>query len=372
MQDRRRRTAPHLPPPAGPVLLPRERQSSSTGPSGTPGPSGSPGASGSADSEQDRAAAGGPAGGSGTGAGAGTGPASGTGAGSGTTGSGGSSGSSGSGGPGSPAGSPGPGSPSDDNPFAPPPEGRPDQPWRPRRPEGGPGDGGSGSDRSGWGSQWSSRQPGRSPDGFGSRPGGRDGQNGRDGGQDGPEGGRGGGLRWDPTDPIQRRARYALLGGMWAFFFALFDFPEIALLLGSLALYWGASALRNKPADGSSRDGRDGRQNPALTGAASRNTAGTPTATAGTAAQPAPAPGHTAGAPFPSASSASNRQQTTAAVSGLVTAGIALAIVAATFTVQLVYRDYYTCLNDALTKTGQLSCNDELPRSLVPVFGVKE
>ncbi|WP_079023587.1 hypothetical protein [Streptomyces odonnellii] len=364
MQDRRRRTALHLPPPAGPVLLPRERQSSSTGPSGTPGPSGSPGASGSADSEQDRAPAGGPAGGSGSGTGAGTGTASGTGAGagtdsgSGTTGSGGSSGSAGS---------------SDDNPFAPPPEGRPDQPWRPRRPEGGPGDGGSGSDRSGWGSQWSSRQPGRSPDGFGSRPGGRDGQNGRDGGQDGPESGRGGGLRWDPTDPIQRRARYALLGGMWAFFFALFDFPEIALLLGSLALYWGASSLRNKPADASSRDGRDGRQNPALAGAASRNnTAGTPTTTAGSAAQPAPAPGHTAGAPFPSASSASSRQQTTAAVSGLVTAGIALAIVAATFTVQLVYRDYYTCLNDALTKTGQLSCNDELPRSLVPVFGVKE
>ncbi|MFE2594948.1 hypothetical protein ACFXCZ_00370 [Streptomyces sp. NPDC059396] len=379
MQDRRRRTAPHLPPPAGPVLLPRERQSSSTGPSGTPGPSGSAGsagASGSADPEQGQAPAGGPAGGSGSGAntGSGTGPASGTGTGagtstgtgSGTAGSGGSSGSADSGGS----------SDTDDNPFAPPPEGRPDQPWRPRHPEGGTGDGGSGSDRSGWGSQWSSRQPGRSPDGFGSRPGGqngRDGQNnGRDGGQDGPEGGRGGGLRWDPTDPIQRRARYALLGGMWAFFFALFDFPEIALLLGSLALYWGVSSLRNKPADASPGAGRDSRQNPALTGAASRTTPSTPDAPSGTAAQRAPVPGHTAGAPFPAASSAASRQQTTAAVSGLVTAGIALAIVAATFTVQLVYRDYYTCLNDALTKTGQLSCNDELPRSLIPVFGVKE
>ncbi|TXS26981.1 hypothetical protein [Streptomyces sp. gb1(2016)] len=48
----------------------------------------------------------------------------------------------------------------------------------------------------------------------------------------GPEGNPGG-LRWDPTDPAQRRARYAVLGGMWAFFFALFDFPEIAMLLGT-------------------------------------------------------------------------------------------------------------------------------------------
>jgi len=57
--------------------------------------------------------------------------------------------------------------PDDDNPFAPPPENAPDRPWQPRRPAGGaPEDG-----QSPWGSQWSDQQPGRSPGGFGERPG---------------------------------------------------------------------------------------------------------------------------------------------------------------------------------------------------------
>ncbi|MFP1627610.1 hypothetical protein ACLB9X_21125 [Streptomyces sp. 5K101] len=247
----------------------------------------------------------------------------------------------------------------DDNPFAPPPEGRPDQPWRPRRPlndgssadgrsQGSSGSSGDSSDGSGgsrgaggtdgsngsngsqWGSQWSSRQPGRSSGGFGGRPGGQ-----RD--QNGPEGGGPGGLRWDPTDPVQRRARYALLGGMWAFFFALFDFPEIALLLGALAVYWAFSSLRAKPR----------RATPEAV------TSGAPSS---------------ASAPSPQ----SNRPQITAAMSGLVMAAIALLIVAASFTAQLVYRDYYTCVNDALTKSGQLACNDLLPEPLRDVLGVKE
>ncbi|MFJ8001000.1 hypothetical protein ACIQ7D_28390 [Streptomyces sp. NPDC096310] len=336
MQDRRRRTALHLPPPSGPVLLPRERQSSSTGPS-----------SGSGPKEPGPSVTSGPSDTSGT-----SGPG---GSGSGGSDSGG-SGPAGSGRSGSGSGRSGSGGSADDNPFAPPPEGRPDQPWQPRHPESGGGqdgqDGGSG--RGGWGSQWSSRQPGRSSGGFGSRPGGQgsgpNGQNGPANGQDGQETGRGGGPRWDPTDPAQRRARYALLGGMWAFFFALFDLPDIALLLGALAVYWGASSLRartrtRKPSDGASAPG---------------------------SGQPVPAnrrdqPGQSG----PSGQIAT-RSLTTAAVSGLVAAGLALAIVATTFTVQLVYRDYYTCVNDALTKTGQLSCNDLLPRSLEPVFGVKE
>ncbi|HEY9329140.1 MAG TPA: hypothetical protein VIS09_13030, partial [Streptomyces sp.] len=151
----------------------------------------------------------------------------------------------------SPAGSSGP---QDDNPFAPPPEDRPDQPWQPRHPanggthgedDGASGDapeGGSSDNRPVWGSQWSSHQPGRQNGNFGGRPTGPGGPN----GQGGPESPRGG-LRWDPTDPVQRRARYSLLSGMWAFFFALFDFPEIALLLGALATYWSISALRAKP-----------------------------------------------------------------------------------------------------------------------------
>uniref|UniRef100_A0AAU2V461 Integral membrane protein n=1 Tax=Streptomyces sp. NBC_00003 TaxID=2903608 RepID=A0AAU2V461_9ACTN len=217
--------------------------------------------------------------------------------------------------------------PADDNPFAPPPEGRPDQPWQPRRPESGEGHDQQGSP---WGSQWSDQQPGRAPGGFGQRP-------------ERPEGGPGQnpppppGLRWDPTDPSQRRARYALLSGMWAFFFALFDMPEVALLLGALGLYWAISSLRAKPKPPQA-----------------------PSATS-------PAPAAPTAPPAPQ-----GRPQMTAAVTGLVTAVLALTVVASTYTMQIVYRDYYTCVDDALTKSGQLACNDLLPEKLVPLFGVKE
>lgn len=88
---------------------------------------------------------------------------------------------------------------------------------------------------------------------------------------------------------------------------------------------------------------------------------------------PAPVTGSTAAAAPPGTNylQRGSRQQTTAAVSGLVTGLIALLIVATSFTVQLVYRDYYTCVNDALTKSGQLTCNDLLPKPLEPLFGVK-
>ncbi|MFE1249237.1 hypothetical protein [Streptomyces sp. NPDC058741] len=201
----------------------------------------------------------------------------------------------------------------EDNPFAPPPEGTPDRPWQPRRPSGDGEQGDGERDRAPWGSRWSDRQPGRSPDGFGERPrGGPEGQGG------GPQSG-GPKLRWDPTDPAQRRARYALLSGMWAFFFALFSWPYVALLLGALALYWAISSLRAKPR-GSDPD--------------------------------APAPAQ------------QGRPQTTAAVSGLVTASLAIALVAASFTAQLIYRDYYTCTNDALTNEAKQSCSRLLPQEL--------
>ncbi|WP_031477559.1 hypothetical protein [Streptomyces bicolor] len=207
----------------------------------------------------------------------------------------------------------------DDNPFAPPPEGTPDRPWQPRRPSGEDGSRGSGEGDSPWGSQWSDRQPGRSSSGFGDRP---------RGGQDGPGGGgTGTGMRWDPTDPVQRRARFALLSGMWAFFFALFSWPYVALLLGALALYWGISSLRAKPR---------------------------------TPDPDNPAPQQT------------GRPQTTAAVSGLVTASLAIAVVAAGFTAQMVYSDYYTCTNDALTNEAKQSCNELLPEELRGVLGNTE
>ncbi|MFE9683504.1 hypothetical protein [Streptomyces sp. NPDC006285] len=224
-----------------------------------------------------------------------------------------------------------PGNPSDDNPFAPPPEGTPDRPWQPRRPAGDQG-GQSGQDGAGspWGSQWSDRQPGRAPGGrFGDKPGSGS-PGGSGGGQGGPEGsgGPGAGMRWDPSDPAQRRARYALLSGMWAFFFALFSWPYVALLLGALALYWAISALREKPRP--------------------------------------PDPD------TPAPPSQSSKPQTTAAVSGLVTASLALALVATTFTAQLVYRDYYTCVNDSLTNTAKKSCDELLPEQLQGLLGTRD
>ncbi|MFD7431170.1 hypothetical protein ACFV6Z_29580 [Streptomyces sp. NPDC059818] len=338
MPDRRRRTAFRHPLPERSSLLMRERQSPTPGSSSSPSSS-SPSSSSSSSSPS------------------------------------GSSGSSGS-------------RPEDDNPFAPPPEDRPDQPWQPRHPvnggthgngenNGDGGDapeGGSPDNRPVWGSQWSSHQPGRQSGDFGGRPAGPAGPNGQGGGRNGQEG-KPGGMRWDPTDPVQRRARYSLLAGMWAFFFAIFDLPEIALLLGALATYWSISALRAKPKEPSTAGETSA-------GSSSGTAAGTPAdaqgagtgggaATAGAAATPgtaAAAPG-ASGTAFAQRGS---RQQTTAAVSGLVTALIALAIVATSFTVQLVYRDYYTCVNDALTKSGQVSCNDLLPKPLEPLFGVKK
>lgn len=306
MPDRRRRTAFRLPLPERAPMMLRERQSSSPGSSSSSG-----------SSPQD------------------------------------SSGSSGS------------SKPQDDNPFAAPPENRPDQPWQPRHPARSGDDGNEGDDRSGesgerpsWGSKWSNQQPGRQNGGFGSRPGGT-GPGGQGGGKGGPDGSPGG-VRWDPTDPAQRRARYAVLGGMWAFFFALFDFPEIALLLGALSVYWSVSALRAKPKSPSS---------PSSTHATAEDVAGTARpAVTGDTGDGATGDGAARGTGRPGY----GRPQTTAAVSGLVTALLALSIVATTFTVQLVYRDYYTCVNDALTKSGALACNDLLPEPLEPFFGVKK
>ncbi|MGI5445101.1 hypothetical protein ACQEVM_05040 [Streptomyces sp. CA-243310] len=190
----------------------------------------------------------------------------------------------------------------DDNPFAAPPEGRPDQPWQPRG--GGPG---QGQDR-------------------GSDP----------SGPDGP-------ARWDPTDPIQRRARYALLAGMWGFFFGIFGIPSVGLLLGALAMYWGISALRGRPAEPATDAGSPD--------------SGPTTATATTTPAPAttPTPGGLA-ALGPAA-----RPQRTAAISGLVTASLALLLAMSSYALQLAYKDFYVCREDALTKTAELQCNTLLP-----------
>ncbi|MER5964147.1 hypothetical protein [Streptomyces sp. NPDC002057] len=237
----------------------------------------------------------------------------------------------------------------DNNPFAPPPEGRPDQPWQPRRPEGSD-DEPSGTPDSSDG-RWSPRQPGPSNDGFGRGPE-RQGKPEGGGGQGG--GGRQG-LRWDPTDPAQRRARYAILAGMWAFFFAIFEIPELALLLGALGLYWAISSLRAKPKAAAELSSTSQPETPA-------------------ASQPSGQPaGQPTGRPSgQGATAAPLRSMRTAAISGLVAASVALLIVAVGFTMQLVYSDFYECRDDALTHAGQLACNDLLPKPLRAGFGVRE
>ncbi|RNG14306.1 hypothetical protein EEJ42_31495, partial [Streptomyces botrytidirepellens] len=176
----------------------------------------------------------------------------------------------------------------------------------------------------------------------------------RPSGPGGQGGGPGGPRGWDPTDPAQRRARYALLAGMWAFFFALFSLAQIALLLGALALYWGISALRAKP-----------RRTATATSAAVSGTGNAPLNA------PPPPPGATP-ARLPAPGSDSSKPQSTAAISGLVTGGLALAIVAATFSFQIVYKDYYSCVDDALTQTSRHACENQLPKELRPLLSTGE
>lgn len=284
----------------------------------------------------------------------------------------------------------------EDNPFAAPPEGRPDRPWQPRRgtdsergsgtgtDTSGPGSQGPGSPdgpggrsdgedsaedsggrRSSWGSQWSSRQPGRQSGGFGSAGGNGDGNsngngNGNGGGGFGSGGSRG--MRWDPTDPLQRHARYSLHTGIWALFFALFSLPEVALLLGALSLYWGINALRagGKPA---STEGTSERSRGDSGAAASaEDVAGSDRTTTPDRPKAAPA------VPVSATPAQAAKSRTTAAVSGLITASLALAVVAATFTFQSVYREYFVCTQDALTQSSREDCKELLPSELRPLL----
>jgi hypothetical protein len=285
-----------------------------------------------------------------------------------------------------------------DNPFAPPPKGAQPQPWQPRHPvptaveadgpaerpdgwEGHDGPDGPEDARPTGGERWSSRQPaphnGGTPDQgpFGTGPGGMmspgygpgsgrppqpgPGQGpsgpGSPGGPTGP--GQGGpqsvGPRFDFTDPVQRRARYSLLSGMWALFFGLFGLPQVALLLGALALYWGVSALRGKakpPSDGS--EAERPAPHPAWNAAGPSQSR---------AARPVPASGPGGMAPY---GPGQHKPQFTSAVCGTIAAALALTIVAVTFSFQIVYKNYYDCVNDALTQPGRQACAKLLPSML--------
>lgn len=272
----------------------------------------------------------------------------------------------------------------EDNPFAAPPEGQPDTPWQPRHQAGshggpgtdaghggqgdadgsgpdssggGSGDGretGSDRDRPAWGSHWSSRQPGRQSGGFG----GSGGDDGDGNGRSGPGGGLARGMRWDPTDPSQRHARYSLHTGVWALFFSLFSLPEVALLLGALSVYWGISALRgDKPASAPGSSGKRGGPR-----ATAEDVAGSDRTEPAPARKPAPQ------IPVAVSPAQAAKSRTTAAVSGLITASLALAVVAATFTFQQVYSEYFTCTEDALTQSSREDCTKLLPPELRPLL----
>jgi hypothetical protein len=219
------------------------------------------------------------------------------------------------------------------NPFAPPPKGSPEQPWQPRLPADQPG-----------------QQP--QPPFGGSHP---------------PSGGPGGsddsgaGPRFDMTDPAQRRARYALLAGMWGLFFGLFNLPEMALLLGALALYWGISSLCAKPkeeAEEGTGTGTGMGRSEVLAAMQSG-----PPREVGRA-------GRGAASPYVRAQDQRN-PQFTAAVSGIVSGLLALAIVAVTFTFQIAYKNYYSCVSNALTQPARASCNNLLPEQLQSVIGTQ-
>ncbi|MDH6110913.1 hypothetical protein P3T36_004486 [Kitasatospora sp. MAP12-15] len=239
------------------------------------------------------------------------------------------------------------------NPFAPPPEDAPDQPWRPRipqpkagaagRPVGGGQDGtDQGSDATGGGPDgqpglppvspphpWSPNWQGNGGPGWPERP-------------QAPQQ-----PRFDPNDPVHRRSRFALLSGMAALFSGVYGIPDVALLLGALALYWGISALRAAGKDPAPTPAGSAATVADLTGAATPST-GTPS---GAAAQQ-PVYGQR------------SRPQAPAALGGLITGGVAVALVLGSFGLSLAYRPYFTCLNDALTNTATQSCSTLAPHWL--------
>lgn len=209
------------------------------------------------------------------------------------------------------------------DPFAPPPKGTPNRPWQPRNPapqrgyaKETPADpGGDPEQQDGPSDQqsrptvppphpWSPGYQGRpqQPLGYGPAP-------------QGP--------RFDPTDPVQRKARYALLSGMWGIFFFILPMPYVTLPLAALALYWSISALR-----------------------------GTAKVPSPSVTEPPPPPGYILGPVPPYAT----RPQVPAAVGGLIASVVGLSLVAAFFGFQLYFKSFYSCQSEALTQTAYDAC----------------
>lgn len=199
--------------------------------------------------------------------------------------------------------------PGERNPFAPPPADAPDQPWQPRMPQQPPADQSDGSP-----DDERPQVPPPHPWSPGHRGGGWSGPQ-----QPAPQ------PKFDPNDPVQRRARYALSAGMAGLFCLITGIAYVALLLGALALYWGVSALR----------------------------APRPANPRGSAAPVGPQP---------------VRPQTPAAVGGLVTGGVAVLVVLGFLGINAYYSDYVTCVNDALTAEAQQGCSNLGPKILADLY----
>ncbi|MQS10157.1 hypothetical protein [Streptomyces alkaliphilus] len=236
-----------------------------------------------------------------------------------------------------------------ENPFAPPPADAPDASRTPRggdgdREGGRDGEGPDDRDNAGGGGLWSRRQPGRQGGGFGER------RQDRPGGRPGP--------RWDPSDPIQRHARYAVLAGMWGVFAALLGWDWLALFLAAFGLYWGIDSLRGGALSG---------KKAAPTGPANRVEAVDPEPARSEAGEGyGTRPGGVGDDRGPK--DPSRRPQTLSAIAGVVLSGIALAVVAAVFTVQMVYKDYFDCVEDSLTIPSREACEELLPEPLREIF----
>ncbi|MFE9422191.1 hypothetical protein ACFYNO_04410 [Kitasatospora sp. NPDC006697] len=223
------------------------------------------------------------------------------------------------------------------NPFAPPPQDAPEQPWRPRLPQQpvGSGDDRAGGAEGSGGEGEQGRPPVPPP-----HPWSPNWQGGGGPGWPGPQGPQGPQPpAFDPTNPVHRRARYALSSGFGALFVGYSSsvaptvMMGLALLLGSLAVYWAISALRARETE---RPAAAGEQQPA-------------------AAPAAPAAPNA----WPYAQKA--RPQVPAALGGLFTGAVALALVLGTFTMHLAYRPYYTCRADALTSQATQNCDRLAP-----------
>ncbi|MBF9067828.1 hypothetical protein [Streptacidiphilus fuscans] len=303
------------------------------------------------------------------------------------------------------------------DPFAPPPEGAPDRPWQPRLPapvatghvhassdgtgSGAGSNGGAGSSSgAGAGADAGSQghngappqdaRPGQAQPGQGQPSQGQSGQTGQTGQGHGQEGqppqdqpptrgraqvppphpwspgyqGQQPPLprfyqqqpRFDPSDPVQRRARYALLSGMWGFLFLILGVPYLTLLLGALALYWGISALR-----GTAKTPQNAAATPSIfqspgAGAAANARPQAPQQAhqTGQAAQPGwPGQGVGHSGYYPTAPV---KPQAPAAIGGLIAGAVSLALVAVVFGVQLYYKSYYDCQANAPTKQSYSQC----------------